>query len=75
VIKKLLNLALLVEIAGAPNLPVWRREEDGDPIGLVITGTGLEAIGLGPEDQQQETLYVAQPPILRLRPTMKAAMR
>ena len=60
VIQKLLRLALLAEVAGGPNLPLWRRDEDERPVALVITAAGLEAIGIstdpedGPGDAQPE---------------------
>jgi hypothetical protein len=45
VIKPLLAGKLLVQIAAKPDMPVWRRSEDGAHA-LQITKTGLAAIGV-----------------------------
>lgn len=36
---------LMREIKAKPNLPVWRRDEAGKPVSLVITRAGRDAIG------------------------------
>jgi hypothetical protein len=45
VVKPLLKAKLLVEIAAKPDMPVWRRGEDGAQA-LQITKAGLAAIGV-----------------------------
>lgn len=63
VVRKLIKDGLLAEAAG-PDLPVWRREEDGRPVSLLITAAGLEAIGIAPEDRE-EGREPETPPIAR----------
>ena len=53
VIRKLIKDGLLAEATGGPDLPIWRREEDGRPVSLLITAAGLDAIGIAPEDREE----------------------
>src|SRR3984893_18524992 len=48
---------LMREIRAKPGMPVWRTDDDGRRISLIITGTGRDAIGV--EDDAGET----QPPV------------
>jgi hypothetical protein len=45
IVKPLLTNKLLVEISAKPDMPVWRRGDDG-PYALQITKAGLAAIGV-----------------------------
>ena len=64
VVRKLIKDGLVAEAAGGPDLPVWRREEDGRPVSLVITAAGLDAIGIAPEDREEGN-EPETPPIAR----------
>jgi len=44
VVDKLIHAGLLEEVRAGGALPVWRRDDDGTPMALRITKTGLEAI-------------------------------
>lgn len=44
VVDKLLKAKLVEEVPAAGSLPVWRRDDDGGPFALIITGAGLKAI-------------------------------
>jgi hypothetical protein len=43
---KLIDGGLVEEVEGGPDLPVWRRDEEGRPVALRITKAGLKAIGI-----------------------------
>ena len=43
----LLRRNLIAEVGAVPGDTEWRRDEDGSPLTLTITETGLAAIGLG----------------------------
>src|SRR5258708_11826120 len=47
VVDKLIHAGLLEEVRAGGALPVWRSDDDGTPMALRITKTGLEAIGIG----------------------------
>jgi hypothetical protein len=40
------------ELRSKPGMPVWREDEDGRPISLMITRAGRDAIGV---DEDEET--------------------
>ena len=44
---KLLRDGLIEEIPAGAGLPVWRRDDDAEALGLRITSDGLAAIGVG----------------------------
>src|SRR5258708_8972066 len=44
---KVIHAGLLEEVRAGGALPVWRSDDDGTPMALRITKTGLEAIGIG----------------------------
>ena len=48
---------LMREIRAKPGMPVWRMDDDGRRISLIITRAGRDAIGV--EDEAGET----QPPV------------
>jgi len=55
VVKKLLDLGLVEAVRARGDVPVWRREDDGCPLALRLTGRGLERIqalrgGVGPNE-------------------------
>ncbi len=54
VARALLKQRLAEEIVVASNSPHWRRNEEGMPVGLRITRTGLASIGIDPEDSLGE---------------------
>lgn len=45
-VKPLLDRKLLIEIAGRPDVPIWRRDQKKGPQALQITKAGLAAIGV-----------------------------
>lgn len=49
-ITPLLERCLLEEILATTQMPVWRRDGEDQAVALVITPTGLEAIGLGEDN-------------------------
>jgi hypothetical protein len=49
VVSSLINKGLLEEIDAKPDQQTWSRTADGDGMTLVITDTGLAAIGIEPE--------------------------
>src|SRR3954466_5911648 len=53
-VKPLLKGKLLTEIAAKPDMPVWRRGEDG-PHALQITKAGLAAIGVADGGDAKDT--------------------
>jgi hypothetical protein len=46
----LIGRGLMQEVAGAPGMPVWRRDAEDRPVSLVITTEGRRAIGLGEDE-------------------------
>ena len=44
----------LDEVVATTDMPVWRREENGPAFSLVVTETGLDAIGITPEERRPE---------------------
>jgi hypothetical protein len=54
VVDKLLGLNLVKEVAAKPNQPAWRTDENEHPVGLKITGAGLEALGIEPGKAEEE---------------------
>ena len=48
----LLARKLMRELRSKPGMPVWREDEDGRPISLMITRAGRDAIGV---DEDEET--------------------
>jgi hypothetical protein len=63
-LSKLLSQGLLEEVTVRREQPHWRTEDDGSPVGLRITRSGLDAIGLAPDDEPEElqcTLGTAVP--------------
>ncbi len=54
VARALLKQRLAEEIVVASNSPHWRRNEEGKPVCLRITRTGLASIGIEPEDSLGE---------------------
>ena len=48
-VDKLIHAGLLEEVRAAGSLPVWRRDDDSEPMALRITQNGLDAIGAGGE--------------------------
>ncbi len=51
VVEKLVNEALLQELAAKDGMPVWRRGDDNRPYSLRITKAGLRAIAVGVPDE------------------------
>ena len=49
----LLSRKLVKSVPKAGSLPLWKKEPEGEPISLVITDKGLEAIGIGTGDPDQ----------------------
>lgn len=54
VVEKLVNEALLQELAAKDGIPVWRRGDDNRPYSLRITKAGLKAIAVGVPDEPVE---------------------
>jgi hypothetical protein len=50
-VQPLLDKDLVTEVAASGGLPVWRRNDDGVPLALVITDAGLKAIHVEAEDK------------------------
>jgi hypothetical protein len=55
VVRKLLNSSLIAETPATDGLPIWRRDEQGAPVSLVITDTGLAAIHAGEPEEPDTT--------------------
>jgi hypothetical protein len=56
-VRKLLTEGLIEEVGAAGSLPVWRREEDNQPLALRITKRGLAAIQVdegGPQPEAKQ---------------------
>lgn len=51
VVGRLIKSNLLEEIAAAPGMPVWRRDDEERPLALRVTDEGLEAIAAGDAGQ------------------------
>jgi hypothetical protein len=47
----LIGRKLMREIRSKPGMPVWRADEDGRSMSLVITRAGLDAIGINEPDE------------------------
>jgi hypothetical protein len=61
-VDKLIRAGLLEEVRAAGSLPVWRRDDDGGPMALRITKSGLEAIDVqGDEAVAKETSVRSAP--------------
>lgn len=71
IVKPLLTGKLLVEITAKPDMPIWRRDEDG-AYALQIAKAGLATIGVaeGPETANPKKAKRAKPP--RAKPTKAA---
>src|SRR5215212_7972395 len=54
-VRKLLSEGLIEEVRATGSLPVWRREEDNQPMALRITQDGLAAIQVEDKETQAET--------------------
>jgi hypothetical protein len=80
-VRKLLTEGLIEEVRAAGSLPVWRREEDNQPLALRITKRGLAAIQVdegGPQpeaEQPRETQQGADLAPDKLRRRVAAARR
>jgi hypothetical protein len=53
-IHKLLTEGLIEEVRAAGSLPIWRREEDNQPLALRITKRGLAAIQVDDGEPQPD---------------------
>src|SRR5580704_15656478 len=51
-VAKLTGLGLIEEIHARGDLPIWRRDEDNQPMALRITKRGLKAIAVEPGPDQ-----------------------
>ena len=49
VLKKLIDGDLAEEVAAQPGMPLWRRDDEGRSIALVITRAALDALGIEPD--------------------------
>lgn len=49
VVKKLTDSELAVEVAANPDMPVWRRDDEGRSFALIITRAAFEALGIEPD--------------------------
>jgi hypothetical protein len=56
VIGPLLEQDLISECPAARDMPIWRKTDDGHRIALVITATGLSAIGISDEIAPEATV-------------------
>jgi Protein of unknown function (DUF3489) len=45
---------LMRELRSKPSMPVWREDEDGRPISLMITRAGRDAIGAGEDEETKQ---------------------
>jgi hypothetical protein len=54
-VRKLITEGLIEEVGAIGSLPVWRREEDNQPLALRITDRGLAAIQVGEPGAQPPT--------------------
>ena len=52
---KLISQKLMREIRTKPSMPIWRKDESGRSISLVILRAGREAIGLPEEREEPQT--------------------
>src|SRR5438105_37007 len=68
-VRKLLSECLIEEVHAAGSLPVWRRNEDNQPLALRITKLGLAAIRVdesAAQPEAKEARETAQPADLAL---------
>jgi hypothetical protein len=49
VVTRLINGGLAEEVAAKPEMPVWRRDDDGQSLALIITHAAFEALGIEPD--------------------------
>jgi hypothetical protein len=49
VVTKLINGGLAEEVAAKVEMPVWRRDDNGQPFALIITRAAFEALGIEPD--------------------------
>ncbi len=61
VLKSLLNMDLVAERPAAQGAEVWREIEDGGRVTLVITDTGLQAIGVTSDEKAESVAAAAKP--------------
>ncbi len=61
-VDKLIRAGLLEEVRAAGSLPVWRRDDDGGPMALRITKSGLEVIDVEDEVVTAPKQISARPP-------------
>ena len=45
---------LMRELRSKPGMPVWRNDDDGRPISLMITRAGRDAIGVGEDERAKQ---------------------
>ena len=50
----LLARKLMRELRSKPGIPVWREDDDGRPISLMITRAGRDAIGAGEDEETKQ---------------------
>ena len=74
VLKSLLKRGLLEERSATANDETWREDDDGRPVTLVITGPGLEAIGLDAEPNSNAVATASATAITARRAGTKQAM-
>lgn len=79
---KLLAHGLVEEVAVSRDQPCWRLHENDQPVGIKITGAGLEAIGIEPGDNQEADASAipqkgtSRPPVTSSEePTVTSALR
>ena len=53
-VRKLVSEGLIEEVRASGSLPVWRRDDDNQPVALRITQAGLAAIRAGGKETQAE---------------------
>ena len=58
----LVTRKLMREVRSKPGMPVWRQDEDGRPISLIITRAGRDAIGVE-EDARAEAQSPSNEPL------------
>jgi DNA-binding MarR family transcriptional regulator len=70
VVTKLLDRELVNEVAAKRGMPVWRQDDDGGSVALVITRAGLKAIGAdaGEADADEPRLKDDETEAPRARP-------
>ncbi len=60
VVKKLIDDGLVTEVPATGGLPIWRRDEEGAPLALVVTDAGLTAIHVD-EPERNDTAVSTAP--------------